>query len=25
VKILKIWRTELSYAQNKNEGKMVLF
>jgi endonuclease YncB( thermonuclease family) len=23
VKILKFWRTELSYAQNKNRGKKV--
>jgi hypothetical protein len=23
VKILKFWRTELSYAQNKNRGKQV--
>ena len=23
VKILKFWRTELSYAQNKNRGKMM--
>ena len=24
MKILKFWRTELSYAQNKNEGKKML-
>jgi hypothetical protein len=23
VKILKFWRTELSYAQNKNRGKKI--
>jgi hypothetical protein len=25
VKILKLWRTELSYAQNKNRGEKMRF